>query len=74
MKKYILIPMFAMLAVAGCTQLSAEDSAVIATANKNAQEAKQQSAEALAEAKAARVDADKSAEKADRIFRQGQNK
>jgi hypothetical protein len=81
MKIYFLIPAVGILALTGCTELTPEDNQRITSANQSAQEAKQQSAQALEEARAARMDADKSAkaaqmagEKADRIFRQGQNK
>lgn len=75
MKKSILFSVIAIAALSGCDQqLSENDRALITSANQNAQEAKQISSQALEEARAARADANKSAEKADRIFRQGQNK
>ncbi len=81
MKTTFLIPVIAIAALSACTQLSPEDRALISSANQVAQEAKQQSVEATEEARRARLDAEKAAkaaqaasEKADRIFRQGQNK
>lgn len=81
MNKSLAMPVIAVLALTGCTQLSAEDRSLISSAHQAAQEAKQQSIEATEEARRAREDANRAAkaaqaasDKADRIFRQGQNK
>ncbi len=81
MKKILLIPAVTVLTLAGCAQLSPEDHALVTSASQAAEEAKQQSVEATEEARRAREDANRAAEaaqaasdKADRIFRQGQNK
>jgi hypothetical protein len=73
-----LVPLFA---VGACTHLSDEDRTLITTASQNAEQAKQQAAEALAAAKAAEAKADQAAaeakaadEKADRIFQRSLRK
>jgi len=80
MKTIILIPL-ALMTLGACTQLSAEDRAAITSANQRAYEAQQQSIEATEEARKAREEAERAAkaaqaasDRADRIFREGQNK
>ena len=70
-----LLALVPLLAVGACTTLSDQDRALITAANQNADQAKQQSAQALAAAQAAQasaaqaaVDAQAANEKADRIF------
>jgi len=83
MKKYFLIPLTALTITAGCTQteLSPIDRATINSSNLAAQEAKDQAAKAAQDAAEARDAAAKAAayaqaasNRADRIFREGQNK
>ena len=74
MKKTFLIPLLAVAALAGCTQLSDKDRAMLQETHDLAQQAKDEAAQAAADAAAARADADKAAAKADKIFRQEQNK
>ena len=70
-----LLALVPLLAVGACTTLSDQDRALITAANQNADQAKQQSAQALAAAQAAQASAAQAAadakaanEKADRIF------
>jgi Tfp pilus assembly protein PilV len=70
-----LLALIPVLAVGACTTLSDQDRAMITAANQNADQAKQQSAQALAAAQAAQASAAQAAadaksanEKADRIF------
>lgn len=81
MQKSLIISALALTLLAGCNQLSDGDRAALDAASRTAREAKQQSIEATEEARRARADADRAAaaaeasrEKADRIFREGQNK
>lgn len=81
MKRVHFITALALTGLTACTQLSAQDRALITSAGQNAEAAKQQSIQATEEARAAREDANRAAkaaqnasDKADRIFREGQNK
>lgn len=81
MKKLFLIPVITILGLTACTQLSVEDRALITSAAQNAREAKERSMQATDIANAARDDAHRAAkaaqiasDRADRIFREGQNK
>ena len=81
MKKNLWISFIALAMVAGCTQLNDKDRAAIDAAYQAASEAKQQSLEAAREAREAAAAANKAAReaelagtKADKIFREGQNK
>lgn len=81
MKNKYLIAVIATMALSACTQLSAEDRALITSAAQSSEEAKKQSIMAVEVAEQARIDAaaaraaaEKAADKSDRIFRQGQNK
>ena len=74
MKKILLVPVIAVMALSACTQLSDKDRAYLDETHTLAQQAKE-------EADAARADADRAARaaqaasaKADKIFREGQNK
>jgi hypothetical protein len=76
-----LLALVPLLAVGACTHLSDEDRALITAASQNAEQAKQQAAEALAVAKAADTKADQAVaeakaadEKADRIFQRSLRK
>ena len=82
MKSYAFIPVVAMIALAGCTQhLDDKDHALLTETHDMAQQAKNDAAQAAADAKAAHDAADKAAadaksasDKADRMFQQSQNK
>lgn len=68
MKFYYVLPIVAITALAGCTtKLSQQDRDMIAEAN-------QQSAQALEEAMAARKSTDNAAKRANRMFKESQNK
>jgi hypothetical protein len=76
-----LLALVPLLAVGACTTLSDQDRALITAANQNADQAKQQSAQALAAAQAAQASAAQAAadakaanEKADRIFQRSLRK
>src|SRR6185312_5500878 len=56
-----LLALFPLLAVGACTTLSDQDRAMIAAASQNADQAKQQSAQALAVAQAAQASATQAA-------------
>ena len=88
MKKTTFTCVMAVMALSACTQLGAEDRALISSAHQAAMEAKRESVQATeeasqasAEARRAREDSSRAAaaavaasDKADKIFRQGQNK
>lgn len=69
------------LTLAGCTQLSAEDRSLLMEAHSMAQEAKNASMQAAEEARLSRevasrsaVEAKAASDRADRLFRQAQNR
>jgi hypothetical protein len=81
MRRHYLIPALLLAALAGCTQLNAEDKALLVDTHNAAQEARDNSARSAQEASAARVQADKAsaeasaaADKANRIFERGSEK
>jgi hypothetical protein len=70
-----------VLAVVGCTSLSDQDRALLTAASQNAEQAKQQSAQALTASQAAQASATQAAadakaanEKADRMFQRSLRK
>lgn len=75
MKNYRVIALVTALAgLSACATLSKQDSDRIARIERMAEDAKQQSTKAVDEAKNARKAADKASAKADRIFKESQNK
>jgi hypothetical protein len=80
--KRILLATVAVMALSACTtKLAPEDRAMLGEIRNTAEEAKQNSAQALAEAKRARESADQAAKdaaaagnKADSIFKEAQKK
>jgi uncharacterized protein DUF3359 len=63
-----------LLALGACTTLSDQDRALLTAASQNAEQAKQQSAQALAAAQQAQADAKAANEKADRMFQRSLRK
>jgi uncharacterized protein DUF3359 len=64
-----------LVALGACTtSLSDQDRALLTAASQNAEQAKQQSAQALAAAQQAQADAKAANEKADRIFQRSLRK
>ena len=77
----LLAALIPILVLGACTSLSDEDRASIAAANRNAEAAKQQSAQALSASQAAQqsaaaaaADAKSANEKADRMFQRSLRK
>lgn len=79
--KSIMLAGVAILSLSACSQFSEQDRALLMETNAMAQDAKNQSVLATEEARRAReaamkaaADAKAASDKADRIFRQSQNK
>jgi Alanine-zipper, major outer membrane lipoprotein len=77
----LMLTLIPVVAVGACTTLSDKDRALLTAASQNAEQAKEQSAQALAAAQAAQASAAQAAadakaadEKADRIFQRSLRK
>jgi len=79
--RQVMLALCPLIALGACTTLSDQDRATLTTASQNADQAKQQSAQALAAAQAAQASAAQAAadaksanEKADRMFQRSLRK